>query len=199
VNILDFSHLDIDICLRLLLMKFRLPGEAQKIDRVTEKFAEHYWEQNKDKLFKQKDAVYLLAFAIIMLNTAEHNPQVKVKMGKEGFVNQTKYIVNGTVGIPQEFCEELYDRILGDRIVPFEFTLYPRSIRRSWLYLLVKSGPKQSWRKCWFILEKGVLYCFNKAGVSLRILSALANARARSGQNSDVLAETRRRCCCRAQ
>lgn len=51
----------------------RLPGEAQKIDRIMEKFAERYCRDNP-AAFACADAAYLLAFAIIMLNTDAHNP-----------------------------------------------------------------------------------------------------------------------------
>ena len=35
----DFAGKDIDLAIRELLKSFRLPGEAQKIDRMMEKFA----------------------------------------------------------------------------------------------------------------------------------------------------------------
>lgn len=39
VDSFDFAGLGIVQALRMLLNKFRLPGEAQKIDRIMEKFA----------------------------------------------------------------------------------------------------------------------------------------------------------------
>ena len=51
-----------------LIPKRRLPGEAQKIDRIMEKFAERYCAINPTA-FKTADGAYLLAFACIMLNT----------------------------------------------------------------------------------------------------------------------------------
>ena len=36
----------LDLALRRLLATFRLPGEAQKIDRMMEKFAERFFTQN---------------------------------------------------------------------------------------------------------------------------------------------------------
>ncbi|KIH43620.1 Sec7 domain protein, partial [Ancylostoma duodenale] len=46
VDDLDFSGRDFVSSLRLFLEKFRLPGEAQKIDRLMEKFASRYCECN---------------------------------------------------------------------------------------------------------------------------------------------------------
>lgn len=54
---------------------FRLPGEAQKIDRLMEKFAERYVKCNPAS-FKSADVAYVLAYSVIMLNTDAHNPQV---------------------------------------------------------------------------------------------------------------------------
>lgn len=40
VDAMKFSGLKFDIAIREFLRGFRLPGEAQKIDRIMEKFAE---------------------------------------------------------------------------------------------------------------------------------------------------------------
>ncbi len=60
---------------------FRLPGEAQKIDRLMEKFAARYVTCNPES-FKSADVGYVLAYSVIMLNTDAHNPMVKNKMSK---------------------------------------------------------------------------------------------------------------------
>lgn len=67
---------------RKFLDGFRLPGEAQKIDRLMEKFAERFVHCNPD-IFKSADVAYVLAYSVILLNTDAHNPGVKVKMSKE--------------------------------------------------------------------------------------------------------------------
>ena len=46
IDCFDFSKIDFVPALRLLLSSFRLPGEAQKIDRIMEKFASRYCETN---------------------------------------------------------------------------------------------------------------------------------------------------------
>ena len=62
---------------RKFLSGFRLPGEAQKIDRLMEKFAERFVSCNPDS-FKSADVAYVLAYSVIMLNTDAHNAQVGV-------------------------------------------------------------------------------------------------------------------------
>jgi hypothetical protein len=59
-----------------VLQGFRLPGEAQKIDRLMEKFAERFVSCNPGS-FKSADVAYVLAYSVIMLNTDAHNPQVR--------------------------------------------------------------------------------------------------------------------------
>lgn len=69
-------------------------GEAQKIERLMEAFAERYCECNPDQVknFKNADTIFLLAFAIIMLNTDLHNPSVKAerKMKLEDFLKNMR-------------------------------------------------------------------------------------------------------------
>ena len=57
------------------LAAFRLPGESQKIARIVEHFAQHYFEQEAGPL-ANADTAYILSYAIIMLNTDLHNVQV---------------------------------------------------------------------------------------------------------------------------
>lgn len=51
-----------------------------------EKFAERYCRDNPGA-FRTADGAYLLAFALIMLNTDAHNPQADKKLALEDFVN----------------------------------------------------------------------------------------------------------------
>ena len=46
IDQMDFGGVEFVAALRQLLGKFRLPGEAQKIDRLMEKFAGRYCETN---------------------------------------------------------------------------------------------------------------------------------------------------------
>ena len=60
-------------------------GEAQQIDRIMDKFAERYCRDNP-AAFAAADGAYLLAFALIMLNTDAHNPMADAHMAKADFV-----------------------------------------------------------------------------------------------------------------
>ncbi|KAK6140598.1 hypothetical protein DH2020_025662 [Rehmannia glutinosa] len=79
VDSFDFQGMEFDEAIRAFLQGFRLPGEAQKIDRIMEKFAERYCKCNP-KVFTTADTAYVLAYSVIMLNTDAHNPMVKNKV-----------------------------------------------------------------------------------------------------------------------
>ena len=77
VDMLDFAKLGFVAAIRKFLSGFRLPGEAQKIDRLMEKFAARYVQCNPENAtFASADAAYVLAYSIIMLTTDLHSAQV---------------------------------------------------------------------------------------------------------------------------
>uniref|UniRef100_A0A7S1XIT6 SEC7 domain-containing protein n=1 Tax=Erythrolobus australicus TaxID=1077150 RepID=A0A7S1XIT6_9RHOD len=110
----DFRGLEFDRAIRKYLASFRLPGEAQKIDRIMEKFASAYCGHNEEA-FANADTGYVLAYSIIMLNTDAHNPQVKNKMTKEGFLRNNRGIDDGA-DLPADFLGGIYDRIVEHEI-----------------------------------------------------------------------------------
>lgn len=116
VDYLDFNGKDIVSGLRIFLEGFRLPGEAQKIDRLMEKFASRYCENNKkDTIFASADTAYVLSYSIIMLTTDLHSPQVKNKMTKEQYIKMNRGI-NDSKDLPEEYLSQIYDEIAGSEI-----------------------------------------------------------------------------------
>ncbi|CAI2293890.1 unnamed protein product [Caenorhabditis sp. 36 PRJEB53466] len=116
IDFLDFSSLDILAALRLFLEKFRLPGEAQKIDRLMLKFASRYLDCNpRQGIFASADAAYVLAFSIIMLTTDLHNKTVKNKMTQQQYINMNRGINEGG-NIPSDLLEAIYEDISKNEI-----------------------------------------------------------------------------------
>uniref|UniRef100_UPI00358E014C brefeldin A-inhibited guanine nucleotide-exchange protein 1-like n=1 Tax=Myxine glutinosa TaxID=7769 RepID=UPI00358E014C len=116
VDQMDFSGKDFVIALRLFLEGFRLPGEAQKIDRLMEKFAARYCQCNQGQtLFASADTAYVLAYSVIMLTTDLHSAQVKHKMTKEQYVKMNRGI-NDSKDLPEEYLSSIYDEIAGKKI-----------------------------------------------------------------------------------
>lgn len=71
--------MQVDVALRKFQTYFRMPGEAQKIERIIEVFSHRYCNCNRDVVARLRnlDTVFILAFAIIMLNTDLHTPNLK--------------------------------------------------------------------------------------------------------------------------
>jgi cytohesin len=106
----DFTGVNFDTSLRAFLSSFRLPGEAQKIDRMMEAFSARFCFCNPN-VFSNNDTCYILAFATIMLNTGLHNPAVKNKQTLESFLRQVRGIDDGK-DLPKEMLTELFNSIL---------------------------------------------------------------------------------------
>ncbi|XP_056588700.1 brefeldin A-inhibited guanine nucleotide-exchange protein 2 isoform X2 [Triplophysa dalaica] len=134
VDQLDFCGKDFVSALRVFLEGFRLPGEAQKIDRLMEKFAARYLECDQGQtLFASADTAYVLAYSIIMLTTDLHSPQVKNKMTKEQYIKMNRGI-NDSKDLPEEYLSSIYDEIAGKKIAmkeSKEYSITPKSSKQN--------------------------------------------------------------------
>ena len=110
-NGINFRGMTFDMGIRTFLERFRLPGEAQKIDRMIERFANAFCEQNPG-LFVNTDAAFVLGYSVIMLNTDLHNPNIapENRMTPEGFINNCRGINDGG-DFPSEYLLDIYKRI----------------------------------------------------------------------------------------
>ena len=102
--------------LRIFLSAFRLPGEAQQIDRILVAFSENCFMHCMEKeagIIDNAEVLYLLSFSIIMLNTDLHNPNIRAdrRMTIEQFVrNNTNYgsDVKQTTSLTKDYLEGIY-------------------------------------------------------------------------------------------
>eukprot|EP01113_Clastostelium_recurvatum_P048624 TRINITY_DN889_c0_g1_i4.p1 TRINITY_DN889_c0_g1~~TRINITY_DN889_c0_g1_i4.p1 ORF type:complete len:1883 (+),score=603.78 TRINITY_DN889_c0_g1_i4:151-5799(+) len=111
-----FGDHPIDVSLRMFLNTFRLPGEAQKIDRIINAFAKQYYEDTQGKEnaeFADGDAAFVFSFSMVMLATDLHNPAVKKPMTKEQWLNNNRGI-NGGKNFAETFLLSIYDRIAAE-------------------------------------------------------------------------------------
>lgn len=166
VNLHNFKNLILVQALRQFLWSFRLPGEAQKIDRMMEKFAIKYCKQNPG-VFDDTDTCFVLSFAIIMLNTSLHNPSVREKPTLEKFISLNRSINNGK-DLPYDFLESLYESIKQEPFkIPEEddhgndlMLTFFQPDREGWLW---KQGSRyKGWKRRWFILNDKCLYYFEQ-------------------------------------
>ncbi|CAI5471145.1 unnamed protein product [Closterium sp. Yama58-4] len=115
-KLFDFEGMALDAALRTFLEGFRLPGEAQKISRVLEAFAERYYAQAPAAYgFANHDVAYVLSYSVIMLNTDLYNGQVRRKMTEEEFIRNNRKINDGK-DLPRELLSELYHAIARNEI-----------------------------------------------------------------------------------
>ncbi|UYV77458.1 CYTH1 [Cordylochernes scorpioides] len=148
--------------LRQFLGGFRLPGEAQKIDRIMEIFSQCYCRLNPGT-FCNNDTCYVLSFAIIMLNTSLHNPGVKERLSIDKFIAMNKGINDGG-DLPQELLVSLYNSIKQEPFkLPEEDAIdllynFFNPDKEGWLWK--QGGRYKSWKRRWFILKDNCLYYF---------------------------------------
>lgn len=163
VNLHKFSDMILVQALRQFLCSFMLPGEAQKIDRMMEKFAIRYCQQNPG-VFEDTDTCFVLSFAVIMLNTSLHNPSVREKPTLERFITLNRSINNGK-DLPRQLLESLYESIKAEPFkIPEEeghdlMHTFFNPDREGWLW---KQGSRyKGWKRRWFILNDKCLYYFD--------------------------------------
>jgi hypothetical protein len=141
---------------------FHLPGEAEQIDRIVQTWAFCWVAANPDSTLTGESA-YVLAFAVVMLNSDLHNPQVKHRMTVEKFISNLRGAL-GIHGINDAELTQIYESIRDE-----QFTLkHSRGDE-----FLALSGPRlrgtlakkrsnffSVWTTHYFVLTEGCLYYF---------------------------------------
>lgn len=116
VDTMDFTRTRFVDALRRFLQSFRLPGEAQKIDRFMLKFAERYISGNPNA-FANADTAYVLSYSVIMLNTDQHSAKIRGnRMTPEDFIKNNRGI-NDNQDLPEEYLRGIFDEIAHNEIV----------------------------------------------------------------------------------
>ncbi|XP_062843076.1 IQ motif and SEC7 domain-containing protein 1 isoform X2 [Trichomycterus rosablanca] len=114
VDEMDFSSMELDEALRKFQAHIRVQGEAQKVERLIEAYSQRYCICNPGvvRQFRNPDTIFILAFAIILLNTDMYSPNVKLerKMKLEDFVKNLRGVDDGE-DIPREMLIGIYERI----------------------------------------------------------------------------------------
>ncbi|KAF2148914.1 Sec7-domain-containing protein [Myriangium duriaei CBS 260.36] len=140
MDLFDFTGQRVDEALRQLLNTFRLPGESQLIERIITEFADKYCSSATPEDVTDRDAVYVLTYAIIMLNTDQHNPNVKSqnRMALTDFSRNLRG-VNGGKDFDQTYLQEIYDSIKTREIILPEEHDNKHAFDSAWKELLIKT------------------------------------------------------------
>ncbi|GAV49487.1 hypothetical protein ZYGR_0P01310 [Zygosaccharomyces rouxii] len=131
IDLFDFKDLRVDEAIRILLTKFRLPGESQQIERIIEAFSARYVDSQKydpskannnnddedlSTIQPDADSVFILSYSVIMLNTDLHNPQVKEHMSFDDYCSNLKGCYNQQ-NFPHWYLDRIYCSIRDKEIV----------------------------------------------------------------------------------
>ncbi|KAI7866257.1 hypothetical protein BDF14DRAFT_1728784 [Spinellus fusiger] len=170
----DFKGKRMDEAFRTLLETFRLPGESQQIMRVADTFAEVYYE-NKPSEIATILAAEILAYSIIMLNTDQHNPQIKERMTLEAYMRNVGG-VNGNGDFPKEYLKAIYEAICQDEIVMPEEHEGRLGFNYAWKQLLHRAAStnlfttsdrsaydKAIFEQAWMPMVASISYTFSTA------------------------------------
>ena len=135
-------------CLRIFLSAFRLPGEAQQIDRILVAFSEVCHAacvEGQTGILENPEITYLLTFSMIMLNTDLHNPNIRAdrRMTSEQFVRNNTFYgkeLNQTKPLPREFLEEIYESLANVQIRTERNDLGASITPETWMDLQLQSS-----------------------------------------------------------
>ncbi|KAI1425367.1 Sec7-domain-containing protein [Xylaria sp. FL1777] len=141
LDLFDFSGKRVDEALRQLLESFRLPGESPLIERIVTAFAKKYHTLSDD--VANQDAVFVLTYAIIMLNVDQHSPKIKKRMELIDFARQVRGVNDGKDFAP-EFLQATFEAIRTNEIILPDEHDNQHAFDYAWRELLLKTesaGP----------------------------------------------------------
>ncbi|KAI8601707.1 hypothetical protein EDD21DRAFT_373786 [Dissophora ornata] len=174
IQLFDFHGKRLDESLRELLETFRLPGESQQIERIMELFAETYFA-TQPRAIASQDAAFILGYAVVMLNTDQHNRVVTGRMSLEQFSKNLRGVNNGE-NFAIEYLAEIYDAIRKREIVLPQEHEGQLGFNYAWKELLRRAetaGPlvvsntsmydKELFVSSWKPVMSAISYAFNMA------------------------------------
>ncbi|EXJ84716.1 hypothetical protein A1O3_05386 [Capronia epimyces CBS 606.96] len=149
IDLFNFDDMRIDEALREMLGSFRLPGESALIERIVTTFVEKYCSTTSSDEIADKDAAFVLTYAIIMLNTELYNPNVKSqqRMTCEGFAKNLRGVNKGNDFAP-ELLQEIYDAIKQNEIILPDEHENRHAFEYAWKELLMKTADAGPLERC---------------------------------------------------
>ncbi|KAI1857702.1 hypothetical protein JX265_011117 [Neoarthrinium moseri] len=144
-ELFEFDGKRVDEALRLFLESFRLPGESALIERIVTTFSKKYISSDVPPGSADEDAVFILTYAIILLNTDQHNPNFKgqKRMSLTDFARNLRG-QNGGKDFELEYLSAIYDTIKSNEIILPDEHDNKHAFDYAWRELLLKTesaGP----------------------------------------------------------
>nr|KAJ3421720.1 GDP/GTP exchange factor for ARF [Polyrhizophydium stewartii] len=189
VQLCDFRGKRIDEALRILLEKFRIPGESQQIERIMDAFSHWYFSTIQDdptrEIATESDTA-VLAFSVIMLNTDQHNKQVKRRMTFKDYSKNVRGLNSGKDFSP-EYLRSIYDAIKATEIVMAEEQGGELGFNFQWRQLLARASTvsqlsnretsiynRDMFVSVWGPILASVFYAFDNAEDHMSLQKAIA-------------------------
>ncbi|KHJ35807.1 putative sec7 domain-containing protein [Erysiphe necator] len=140
MNTYNFDGKRVDEALRQLLEGFRLPGESALIERIMTSFSKHYCGDSPPDGVANSDAVFVLTYAILMLNTDSYNPNLKAtaRMTFEQFSNNLRG-VNAGKDFDPKYLRDMFDSIKSNEIILPDEHDNKLSFDYTWKEMLLKT------------------------------------------------------------
>jgi golgi-specific brefeldin A-resistance guanine nucleotide exchange factor 1 len=145
----NFDGKRIDEAMRELLESFRLPGESPLIERIMTVFSEQYCASDIPEGVADKDAAFVLTYAILMLNTDQYNPNLKssARMGYTDFAKNLRG-VNNKADFAPEYLQAIFDSIKANEIILPDEHDNKHAFDYAWKELLLKTESAGSLVLC---------------------------------------------------
>ena len=149
LDLFDFTGKRVDEALRELLHSFRLPGESPLIERIVTVFSQKYCAGSTPEGIASEDAVFTLTYSVIMLNTDQHNPNVKneKRMTVTDFTKNLRG-VNGGGDFSADYLEGIYNSIKTNEIILPDEHNNKQAFDYAWEGLLVKAATAGTLTVC---------------------------------------------------
>ncbi|KAF3483496.1 Sec7 domain-containing protein [Arthroderma uncinatum] len=149
IGLQDFTGKNVVEALRELLGSLRLPGEAPLIARIVTVFAEKYLDAVHPEEIADKDSLFVLTYAIILLNTDMYNQNIKPqnKMSYEGFARNLRGVNNGK-DFSTEYLQDIYSSIQNSEIILPDEHENKQAFDFAWKELLLKAKSSGNLSLC---------------------------------------------------
>eukprot|EP01129_Flabellula_baltica_P004201 TRINITY_DN1438_c0_g1_i1.p1 TRINITY_DN1438_c0_g1~~TRINITY_DN1438_c0_g1_i1.p1 ORF type:complete len:1073 (-),score=214.42 TRINITY_DN1438_c0_g1_i1:13-3231(-) len=131
-------------CLRDFLESFRIPGEAQIIERILDVWGPQYFSRYGGNIFENPDAVFFLSYSVILLNVDQHSPNLMTE-DRMTFERYCLTVLDGNNDkeFPIEFIREIFDCVKEEEIKHYELFLSEGLTDACWKYFLKKYKSKE--------------------------------------------------------
>ena len=158
---LSFRGLPLDSALRRMISFVKLPGEAQKIDRIIEAFAKFFYETNSEE-WDHPDTCYMIAFSLTMLNTDAHNDNIRKdrKMTLDQYCRNLRGSMKDGTDPPRSLLAGFYERVTRYEW-QVEERLHMQHVHKGWLTKpSAKMGRADGSRRKFCILSSRAIYLY---------------------------------------